>query len=176
MAPFESWNPLTTWCSQIEISEKVRGNSHYWCLLMVKFINPLISNELWHLPTANTLFSSVSNGTGFPDWSISFHNPVTPIVKIYFHAKNLLKVLIAVVSLLSVLVFSANQTSINDRCQSYSERSRANWTNVWACQKANVRNQASCYTKVFVNKLNLCTVFGNIRIKHDSESSSKGEY
>lgn len=34
---------------------------------------------LIHSPTANTLFSSVSNGTGFPDCSINFHSPVTPI-------------------------------------------------------------------------------------------------
>lgn len=35
------------------------------------------------LPTANTLFSNVSNGTGLPDCSISFHSPVTPMFDSY---------------------------------------------------------------------------------------------
>lgn len=76
-------------------------------------------NLLWkkHSPTANTLFSSVSTGTGLPDWSISFHNPVTPMLKNYFFKfskKNLPFYCYSIrsVSIALSLLFSANRTII----------------------------------------------------------------
>lgn len=44
---------------------------------------------------ASTLFSRVSNGTGFPELSMSFHSPVTPMIatlNTYFGENNFSRV------------------------------------------------------------------------------------
>lgn len=74
MAPFESWKPFTTWCSQIDISVRDRQRKSHWNSIVQIFKSLII-----HSPTASTLFSRVSSGTGLPDCSMSFHSPVTPI-------------------------------------------------------------------------------------------------
>lgn len=59
------------------------------CNFPVNFLlNRFHNNIKFSLPTAKTLFSNVSNGTGFPDDSTNCQSPVTPISGIINNLNN----------------------------------------------------------------------------------------
>jgi hypothetical protein len=58
---------------------------------------------------ASTLFSRVSNGTGFPELSMSFHSPVTPMIatlNTYFGENNFSRV-----GLVDIFKLDSSQTT-----------------------------------------------------------------
>lgn len=73
---------------------------------------------------ARILFSSISNGTGLPDDSISFHRPVTPIILMVWCGVNKLKEMGNIKSCRAISQQKVNKTSESKQSGKRIENSR----------------------------------------------------